>query len=49
VADQRVEDLAATPAGGAHAGKAFGPVQLDRAVPADDGVVRSRDECRSCA
>ena len=34
--DERVEDVGGEPAGGAHAGKAFGPVQLDRAVAADD-------------
>ncbi len=39
VRHQRVEDLGGEPAGGAHPGKAFGPVQLDRAVAAGDGVV----------
>ena len=34
--NERVEDLGGEPAGGAHAGKALRPVQLDRAVAADD-------------
>ena len=33
--DQRVEDLGGAAPGGAHAGKALRPMQLDRAVAAD--------------
>ena len=37
--DQRVEDVGGEPAGRAHPGKAFGAVQLDRAMAADDAGV----------
>src|SRR6185436_13104242 len=39
VGDERVEDLGGETAGGAHAGKGFGAVELDRAMAADDAGV----------
>ena len=45
VGHERVEDLGGEAAGGAHAGKAFRPVQLDRPVAADDAGFAVEEGC----